>query len=397
MLLLSVFLAILAVCQCKVEFSDRARNFSVELLYYTAEETHWHTVISPLGVWSLLTGISTGATGNSKAQLRRSLLLPKRTTTVVEGHKKLMSDVVLPKTKDVTLKSVNYLFVDTGFVINPVFHNSIVYDFGAKVTRLRFSSPDDAAAKANGVIQKSGATVSNVLRSDDFQNSRVILTNVITFKGLWRLPFNESETKVLPFHDEKMNEIGKVNMMQQQENFQFSNIASISATVLELPYGEDDHYSFLVILPYLDVTLAEVYTALERVSVKEILEKLRRDTEEYGEASVIVNLPRFKISTNVVLNRPLYNMGVIDIFDPQAASFKQISNTESLHVSAIVHKADIEVTETGTIASAATSAYFADRALPANFNANRPFLYFVVEKSTATIIFSGVYSKPTVF
>ncbi|CAH2058019.1 unnamed protein product, partial [Iphiclides podalirius] len=380
-----------------MEFGDRASNFSVELLYYTAEETDWHTVISPLGVWSLLIGVSMGTTGNGHEQLRRGLFLSKKSNGLASDYNKFIKDVIKPPTTEVMLKNKNYLFVDSGFGLKAEFQLSIVNDFGAKVTGMRFASPEAAAAKANSVIHKSDASVSDVFHSDDFRNSKMILTNVISFKGFWRMPFNETETRVLPFYDENHKEIGKVNMMQQQNDFQISNIAQISSMVLELPYGVDDHYSFLAVLPYFEVKLSEVYGALEKVSIRDILEKLRSDNEMFGESKVMVSLPRFKISTNVILNRPLQSMGVVDIFDPNTSSFRLISKNEGLYVSAIVHKADIEVTETGTVASAATSAYFADRALPGNFNANRPFLYFIIEKSTGTIIFSGAYSKPTIF
>nr|BAM18772.1 unknown unsecreted protein [Papilio xuthus] len=90
-------------------------------------------------------------------------------------------------------------------------------------------------------------------------------------------------------------------------------------------------------------------------------------------------------------------MGIKDIFDPGAANFKDITETNNVFISAVVHNAVIEVTETGTVASAATYAYFADRARPSVFNANRPFIYMVLEKTTNTILFSGVYTKPSIF
>ncbi|CAH2058017.1 unnamed protein product, partial [Iphiclides podalirius] len=253
----------------------------------------------------------------------------------------------------------------------------------------------EAAANANSVIQKSDASISDVFRSDDFRNAKMILTNVISFKGFWRLSFNVSETRVLPFYDEEQKEIRIVNMMQQLNKFQVSNVTKISAMVLELPYN--DYYSFLAVLPHVGVKLAEVYSCVETVSMRDILELLEVDNEIFGERSVMVNLPRFKISTNVILNRPLQSMSVVDIFDPKTASFRLVSDTEGLYVSAIVHKADIEVNETGTIASHALTSRLAELVEPVYFNANRPVLYFVVEKSTATVILSGAYSKPTIY
>lgn len=383
---------------CKVEFSDRARNFSIELLYYTAEETNWHTVISPFGVWSLLTAVTLGATGSSRDQLVRTLILPTKKENIINGYQSLTSAVLKSEAGAVELKNRNYLFGDSDFLIKSDFIKDIRNKFKAILTKLNFKPKETAAKLANEVIQKKGVAVSNVLQPDDFENSRMILTNVITFKGFWQSPFNASLTNVAPFYDENNNQIGEVNMMNQEGSFSYSSFENIEGSVLELPYGVDEinKYSFLAILPYKGVKVSNVYKKLSKVNLKDVMLKLQNDNDLYGTTEVVVNLPRFKISTNVILNRPLNKMGLVDIFDPSSANFNAITNSE-IFVSSIVHKADIEVTETGTIASASTSSQFSDRMMPVNFNANRPFIYLILEKSTNTVIFSGIYSKPSKF
>ncbi|KPJ00033.1 PREDICTED: serine protease inhibitor 2.1-like [Papilio xuthus] len=384
---------------CKIEFSDRARNFSVELLYYTAEEINWHTVISPFGIWSLITGISLGATGTSREQLMTTLILPKKKENLVNGYQSLTTAVLNSNTGAVELKNRNYLFSDSDFFIKKDFINELRNNFKTIPTKLNFKPPQSAAKIANEVIKKYGMAVSNVLKPDDFENSRMILTNVITFKGFWQTPFNETLTNVEPFYNENGLQTGEVNMMHLEGSFSYSTFEEIESTILELPYGneESSKYTFVVLLPYKGVPVSTVYKKLSIVNLKDIILKLQNDTDMYGTIEVIISLPRFKISTNVVLNRPLNKMGLSDIFDPSAASFGKITDSNNIFVSSIVHKADIEVTEKGTIASASTSSYFSDRMMPANFNANRPFIYFIMEKTTNTIIFSGVYSKPSIF
>ncbi|CAK1589550.1 unnamed protein product [Parnassius mnemosyne] len=384
-----------STCHCKTEFSGRARNFSIELLHYTAQETGGHVVISPFGVWTLMTGVALGATGKSYDQLTKAFVLPKNPNTIINGYTNL-SRAVLSHTPSVSLTSKNFVFLDHGFTIYEEFRRTIQDDFGAAIQTLDFKDSDKAAEAANNIIQKSGATVSNVLRSDDFTESRMILTNAISFKGLWALPFNTTETTVEPFYDENNKRIGKVNMMYQKAAVPFSNIRDMKALALELPYGNDGKYSMLVLLPYPKIKVADVYKKFEIVSIKGIFDQLQKDVDEFGLEEIDVRLPRFRISTNVVLNKPLGYMGVNDIFEPNLASFGRVTK-EEIFVSAIVHKADIEVTESGTVASASTSAYLADRIASPNFLANRPFIYFVMEKTTTTVIFGGIYSKPTIF
>ncbi|CAF4941722.1 unnamed protein product [Pieris macdunnoughi] len=84
-------------------------------------------------------------------------------------------------------------------------------------------------------------------------------------------------------------------------------------------------------------------------------------------------------------------MGVFDLFEKEFSKFYGVP-WNSLFVPAIVHHVSMEVNEVGLRR---------DTVQPANrtvmFNATRPFLYFVIEKTTDTIVLGGVYSKPTVY
>ncbi|XP_061723912.1 serine protease inhibitor 77Ba-like [Cydia pomonella] len=392
----TVLILLTSSCYCDVEFSERPRNFSIELLYHTQKQTGGHVVISPFGIWTLMTGLAVGATGDSFEQIRVAFILPRSLKTVVCGSKHLTKSVLKRTSDGVSITSKNFLFADDDFLLKPAFKQTITEDFDATVKVLDFKDSNEAAAKANNFIQNSGARVTNVLTSEDFEQSRMILTNVITFKGLWTSPFNASHTTLEYFYNENKEVIGEVNMMHQKGEFPLSNIIDLKSFVCELTYGTDAAYSMLVILPHPGVKVEDVYKKFENITIPDIIARLQNDEKEYGLDEVEIKLPRFKISTNIVMNRPLNDMGVYDIFDPEYASFSRATN-ESIYVSAIVHKADIEVSETGTVASAVSTAYLSNRFGTTKLIADRPFLYFIIEKSTATVIFAGIYSKPSLY
>uniref|UniRef100_A0A2A4K6S3 Serpin domain-containing protein n=1 Tax=Heliothis virescens TaxID=7102 RepID=A0A2A4K6S3_HELVI len=395
MRVVALVLIFIGTCYCQVDFNERPRNFSIELLYHTQAETEGHVVISPFGIWTLMTGIALGATGNSYNQLARAFILPKNQNTLVQGYTQLTNAVLAQGNHGVSLASRNFVFLDNDFTVYPAFRSTLQTDFGASLKVLDFDDPNSARI-ANTYIEKSGGRVSNVLRSDDFHESRMILTNVISFKGLWASPFNKSDTVMEPFYDENKQVVGNVNMMFQKGQFAFSNMQSLKSFVVELPYGSDKKYSMLVILPYPSVKIADMYKNFDHVSLKDVFKRLQDDVDAFGLEDVDVKLPRFQISTNLILNKPLNKMGVYDIFQPDLASFQRVTK-DNIFVSAIVHKAEIEVTESGTVASAVSTATFSDRISAPYFHANRPFIYFIMEKSTTTVIFSGIYSKPTVY
>jgi len=88
-------------------------------------------------------------------------------------------------------------------------------------------------------------------------------------------------------------------------------------------------------------------------------------------------------------------MGIRKIFDQSSANLSKIN--DNFYVSALLHKSKIQVTEEGTIAAAVSGSILANKSSPPKFNANKPFLYFVVDKATKLILLSGQYAIPEQF
>lgn len=85
-----------------------------------------------------------------------------------------------------------------------------------------------------------------------------------------------------------------------------------------------------------------------------------------------------------------------DIFHVEKADLRNLSDNP-LYLSRVFHKAKIEVDEEGTTASSVTSAQFANKATPPRFYANRPFAFFIVDKSSKLVIFMGQVKDPKTF
>jgi len=94
-------------------------------------------------------------------------------------------------------------------------------------------------------------------------------------------------------------------------------------------------------------------------------------------------------------------MGLSRIFN-SSADFSGITGKKEIHISNVIHKAVIEVNESGTEASAATavittrSANVGKGIRPILFKADHPFIFLIREKSTGTILFMGNLAKPAV-
>jgi serpin B len=110
---------------------------------------------------------------------------------------------------------------------------------------------------------------------------------------------------------------------------------------------------------------------------------------------IYLYLPKFKIEMKYDLKGYLRAMGLRDALTERAADFSGISE-ELSHIGNATHNGFIEVDEQGTTAAAFTSIGFGTTSMPESieFRANHPFIYYIVENSTGTILFMGRYSQP---
>ena len=103
-----------------------------------------------------------------------------------------------------------------------------------------------------------------------------------------------------------------------------------------------------------------------------------------------MRLPKFTVRSKVNLAGQLRDMGMRDLFG--AADLRGIDGKRDLFVPGVFHEAYIKVSETGTDAGAATAvlqgkSYLRD--FGETFVANRPYLFFIWDRSTSSLLFSG--------
>ena len=88
-----------------------------------------------------------------------------------------------------------------------------------------------------------------------------------------------------------------------------------------------------------------------------------------------------------------------DAFDPGKADFSGMNGRKDLYVSAVAHKAFVEVNEEGTEAAAATGAIMGLTAAPVMkepvvFRADHPFLFVMRHRESGAVLFMGRCVEP---
>ena len=128
-------------------------------------------------------------------------------------------------------------------------------------------------------------------------------------------------------------------------------------------------------------------------------ENLQKWSDGLQPRRVDVHLPRFKMTSQFSLADVLKSLGMSLAFSRQA-DFSKMCSQEQLFISAVIHKAFVDVNEDGTEAAAATAVMMRmGAALPAReemveFRADHPFAFVIRDNRTRSILFLGSVANP---
>jgi serpin B len=88
-------------------------------------------------------------------------------------------------------------------------------------------------------------------------------------------------------------------------------------------------------------------------------------------------------------------------FDPSGADFTGITDMKPAYISDVIHAANIDVDQYGTEAAAATAVMMTVGApagappKPLYFTVDRPFIFYISNTTSGTILFAGIINDPT--
>lgn len=379
--------------------TSKIGNFSIEILYHTVkEQENKNVIVSPFTIWTTLAVISEGARDLTRRQINHAIRISAKNKDKNRIEFKNIAQWLTVKTNTIDLSKENIMLVNDDFSPHRDYQELAKLNYDVKVWPTNFTNSELAATNLNTYIKNvTKGLITNIVDSQAFKNSPMVLASAIYFKGQWTVPFNVTNTLAMPFFDENNKKIGQVNMMYNRHTYAFSNMRQLQARVVELPYGAENRLSMLIMLPHNGVMLENMFRNFLTTPLDAFFEELRLSKEEYADDEVDCFIPRFKIESSIDLTDTLkQKFGIYDMFDPDYALLPLVARTP-VHVSKLVHKAVIEVVEEGTSAAAVTVAEFSNRMGVIRFEVNKPFAYMIVEKVTNSIVFGGVYRHPSLY
>ena len=355
---------------------DNAFAFDLfrQVLINNADEKN--IFISPLSVSIALGMAWNGANGETKAEMATALKMSGMTEDEINEYYQIMLTALPEVDPSTKLNIANSLWYRTGFPVKDEYLKVNSDYFNAEVRELDFAKPDALSIINGWCAEKTNNLIKNPLDKIS-ADAMMYLINAIYFKGIWVKKF-EKDTYKANFYAEGGNTV-QVDMMQQKDTFGYRE--DEMAQYLDLPYG-NKAFSMTVILPRENKTTDEVLETLDT-------EKWNNIINGFSSHEVQVYLPKFKTTGKYELKEPLMQMGMVKAFTDQA-DFSNISDINLL-ISRIIHSTYCSVDQEGTEAAAVTVVEFELTSMPMNyvFNANRPFIFVIREKSTGVILFMG--------
>lgn len=200
----------------------------------------------------------------------------------------------------------NALWGEQAIEFDAKFLKTLRQQYDAELTQVDFQGrPESARAKINAAIEESTrGKIRDLLGSGSITSlTRLVLTNAIYFKGLWKYQFRPSNTEDAPFQLLDGQSV-KVPMMQQTEDFDYAELMDGKVQLAALPYRGDE-LRMLILLPRDAGALAELERQISAARLSEWVSQM-------NSVELSLQLPRFKYEFSVSLKSTLEAMGIRD-------------------------------------------------------------------------------------
>ncbi|MDR3457658.1 MAG: serpin family protein [Verrucomicrobiae bacterium] len=366
-------------------------TFAFKLLKQLAKDQPATNIfISPYSAATVLQMVASGAAGQTRTEMEQVLGTTGLPADAVGAANKKISESLNHGNTNVMLTLANAIWYRQGSPVKPEFIARNQRYFGCTLGTFNVNDPHAKDALNAWASDQTHGRITQIADDNMFAVDlpRLFLANAVYFKGKWSDPFKVEDTKDRPFQlrggGQKM-----MPMMTQSKTFTYRRGTEYQA--VRLPYmGEN--LAMYVFLPATDS------------SPEKLLGLMNGDTWQRitkpgfsGKAGTLV-LPKFKLEYGVELSEPLQSLGMKTAFAPSGADFSGIA--PGVSISAARQKTFVEVNEAGTEAAAVTGMMMADAAEPMpppdpfQMIVDRPFLFFIEDNQTGTILFIGVVFDP---
>lgn len=342
---------------------------------------------SPLSVQYALSMALNGANEATYDSIKSTLCFDDLNEQEINEAFQSLTEFLLNVDSKVLLTIANSIWYEEKLTVEESFKQAMQLYYKAEVAGLNFKSSQSVNVINDWVKENTNGLIDKLI--DEIPPETVMyLINAIYFKADWKIQFDEADTKSGPFYPETGGEIEA--QMMHSDDMEVMYYASSNMKMIEIPYG-NGQYSMVIMLPAEGKKTGEIVDLLDRNIFNEWI-----GASELREIKLI--MPKFKIEYEALLNEALSKMGMGIAFTDLADLSRLFEEPYDLFISRVIHKAVIEVNEEGTKAAAVTGVEVGLTSLPPErlvLVLDRPYLFFIREKHSGSVLFAGKLTDPT--
>jgi serine protease inhibitor len=369
----------------QISLISSENSFALDIFKKVVEnsEESKNIIISPLSISCALSMTLNGANGVTRDAMLDALRMKELTPEKINNSYKDLTRALLTIDKRVLISIANSVWTENKLVVKKPFIDILTQDYNAESKSFDITDPLVPKQVNSWIESKTNGLIKNMIDQLD-PNTVMLLINAIYFKGKWNSQFLKENTINGTFNKPGGSNV-EVPLMKQTSEFKI--FKGEGFTLAEFPYGQGN-FVMDVILPDDVSGISKILQLITDTSFKGWLAQM-------SEIKTDLTFPKFKYGFKKDLNDVLTDMGMGIAFTDNA-DFSNISDIDLL-ISVVKHQAFIETNEEGTEAAAATVVGISTTSMPVGpfiLKIDHPFLYFIRETTTNSILFAGRVADP---
>ncbi|KAH8416053.1 hypothetical protein KR222_007254, partial [Zaprionus bogoriensis] len=317
------------------------RNLLASELYNAvgAERLNENVVIAPAAIQTSMALAFYGAKGQTAIELKEGLRLG-----VGDGDQvaQRFGSFQQALTRDNNLRLANNIYINENLEFKGSFRDVAQRQFDSNIDKLDFHPPYNKRT-ADGINRaialKTNDQIKDILKPE-LLNDRTegVIVNGATYAAPWQKAFKLDKTERRGFHTGN-GQCVQVETMWTLQNFNYAEVRSLDAKVVELPYQNAD-FSMLLLLPNRKNGLRALQQSL-------VGKNLLSELSDMKPHKVEVHLPKFSVTFGLGLEQPFKQLGVKTMFTREGDFGNMYRMFVSHYINSVEHKAHLEVSEAG--------------------------------------------------
>ena len=372
------------------EYVNGVNQFNLQV-FGQLGETPGNMFVSAYSIHTALGMAMAGAQGQTLVEMRQALEVEAMNSEAIHRAAANITAALSGNKEEqgFELRVANSFWGLAGYPFRASFLEFLNEHYAAELYTVDFRNDSEGAREEinEWVEDATNNKINDLIKPGMLQPlTRLVLVNAVYFLGDWLQPFTAESTRDRPFHLVS-GEIIEVPTMGQQLWTGYGEVDTVQ--VLELEYM-GGRLSMIILLPE--------QNGLDGLEERMDAAYYDRLVGSMESQEVVLNLPKWESTSEFQLAEVLSGLGMHSAFDPDAADFTAMAETDELFISDVVHKTFVRVDELGTEAAAATAVMMAGAGAPMEppkeFRADRPFLYLIRDKVTGLVLFMGRMTDP---